>query len=274
MKSIVFLLHLIFLNNTTLYGMDHITNRIDQLIAQYDSYFILPQLTNKFSSFLEQDDLSYLTADDSPLLDIDLYRKFPEALPLLLAKKADPNIIGQDQCTPLGLAIHATTQDQSDTAQNAAIALLNAGADPNKKHKATRYYMVEEPPLLTAIHFGKKKIVQALIEYGAELDRDALLSTLSRVLTIRDRPAKVAILLRSGANPLSSVNGRDILFFMKEYTTHFPLDGSDNDYKKIGRALVRYKILNARFNRNTIGLPPEVIAHILRFVDYGLDKTQ
>lgn len=212
----------------------------------------------------------------SPLLDYSLYYASPEKLSILLAQKTNPNVMDKWGSTPLNCAI--------DTGNNNAVtSLLNAGANPNQE---IGIHDDKSTPLTAAIWRGETKIVITLLEFGADpnlrttpifpiypimIAIDAAQNNKKRV---KDCPLIVGLLLKFGVNPLLPQKiGLDVFICMKEIFESNMNSWKPKNveaYKKVCRALVRYKILNETLIRNFC-LPKEIAAYILQLVDYGLD---
>ncbi|MGB8468477.1 MAG: hypothetical protein WCE21_05785 [Candidatus Babeliales bacterium] len=203
-------------------------------------YSHIQRVGSKIENLLKLDDLSGLEKD-SPLLDYQLYNSFPNKLPLLLEKKANPNVQGCVGNVPLAEAINANNRE-------AVIMLLKAGANPNVVHKSI---FKTTTPLIKTIDLGM------IILFNSE------------------KSSLVAALLRYGADPLINNSvGQNALAIMKENYTDIQPQKRHAEYKKIARVFVQYagvkRALSGEFIDQQMRLPAEIIAMIMPFVGINL----
>lgn len=235
-------------------------NRVEELLA-----------TNQSLAHLNQ---------DSPLLDGDVYY-FPDLVQRMLQRKPDLEVVDHDGATPLCVAI-------SHNNTSGIKLLLKEGANPNHIAKLADD---ENLPLHHAIKFGYLEIVQDLLAYGANpnkqrrshfcLDYRPLDEVVeSSALWNRGRQPMARLLLAYGGDPeLRNTNGLNALQSLKQ---KYELDlkyyrDSAWRHKAIGHMFIYYSTVKRILTKIPIDqnnrLPNDIARYITQFVFAGKEAA-
>ncbi len=131
----------------------------------------------------------------------------PKVFRLMGRFKADFNLVNKDGMTALAMAVY-------DNKANAAVAMLDNAANPDKAMGAARY-----TALMLAVQRGNLTMAQTLLQYKANPSaRNAGGVTPLMIAAVKDQEMIVSLLLKSGANAsLKDGEGKTALMLAKEH---------------------------------------------------------
>jgi len=119
-------------------------------------------------------DLNTTTSRGDTALHLTVRNKFYYGLDKLIEKGADINVKNAANQTPLLLSIYNMRLDKSSAEKLTMQHLLNNGADPNLSDIEGR------TPLMVATAYNGIKVMQTLLEHGADINKITLESLTGR----------------------------------------------------------------------------------------------